>query len=132
MSGAHLADEARYLHAALFGQRLDDASVARYAAAHAALFPEAAQTELMRRVMARSLDAEAVEAALRRKYGSNILTRKLQVICYLAEVQPAYGRAFVNLRASKVRAWFGVIGAAMNGAWKLAKGAYLVKRHGLR
>ena len=105
--GAHLADEARYLHAALFRQPLDAATAERYADAHHTLFPEPAQTELMRRVLARSLDAQAVEAALRHKYGANVLTRKLQVLCYIVEVQPPYEQDFLNRRASKARAWSG-------------------------
>ena len=127
---SHLTDEARYLHAAIFGRMPDDRIVDRYAAAHAALFPEEAQSPLLASVLGRSLDAEAVEASLRKR-GPNLLTRKMQTLCYLVEVEPEYRRFFHATRASRLGAWFGIVAAGIRGAWKVRKGAYLVRRHGL-
>jgi hypothetical protein len=86
-------------------------------------------------VVAQRLDAEAVEFALRRRglqgdhWGD--LARRMQILCYLVEVQPAYFGEFVNVESSRGRAWAGLLGATLRSAWKLVKGEYLVRRHGL-
>jgi hypothetical protein len=125
-----LAEEARYLHACLFRAPLDAVTVARYEAAlqvrHALACPS-----VVSKVVARRLDAEAVEFALRRRGQAGDLARRMQILCYLVEVQPAYLGEFVNLESSRGRAWAALLGATLRSAWKLAKGEYLVRRHGL-
>jgi hypothetical protein len=127
------AEEARHLHACLFRAPLDAVTAARYEAALCEM--NAAGSPVVARVVARRLDAEAVEFALRRR-GSlgdqgRDLARRMQILCYLVEVQPAYFGEFVNAENSRSRAWAALAGATLRSAWKLVKGEYLVRRHGL-
>jgi hypothetical protein len=82
-------------------------------------------------VVARRLDAEAVEFALRRRGQAGDLARRMQILCYLVEVQPAYFGEFINAEKSRGRAWAALAGATLRSVWKLVKGEYLVHRHGL-
>jgi hypothetical protein len=125
-----LADEARYLHASLFRQALDAGAVGRYEAAHRQLFGNATST-LVSTIVARRLDAEAVEFALRRRGLGRELTRKMQMLVFLAEVRSAYYCEFVNTEPSRLQAWTRLLAATGGGAWKFLKGEYLVRRHGL-
>jgi hypothetical protein len=132
-----LADEARHLHACLFRAPLDAVTVARYEAALREMGAKA--SPVMARIVTKRLDAEAVEFALRRRglrgeLGGDLsrdLARRMQVLCYLVEVQPAYLGEFVNAEPSRGRAWAALLGATLHSAWKLVKGEYLVRRHGL-
>ena len=47
-------------------------------------------------IVAHRLDAEAVELAMRFRHGSDVLTRKIQVLFFLVEVRSAYYGYFVN------------------------------------
>jgi hypothetical protein len=133
-----LAEEARHLHACLFGAPLDAVTVARYEAAlqvgHALACPS-----VVSKVVGQRLDAEAVEFALRRRglrggvVGGQAgdLARRMQILCYLVEVQPAYLGEFVNVKSSRGRAWAALLGITLRSGWKLVKGEYLIRRHGL-
>jgi hypothetical protein len=128
-----LAEEARHLHACLFRAPLDAVTVMRYEAALREM--GAAGSPVVERIVARRLDAEAVEFALRRRgirgdQGGD-LARRMQILCYLVEVQPSYLGEFVNQESSRGRAWAELLGATLGSAWKLVKGEYLVRRHGL-
>ena len=54
--------------------------------------------------MAERLDPEAVEVVLRLSGRDSVLTRKIQILFYLAEVRSAYYPRFVNERAGFWRA----------------------------
>lgn len=125
------ADEARYLHACLFSVPLDPVVVTRYEAAHRELFPSYSPSTVVSRVVLRRLDAEAVEFALRRRGSGRELTSKMQILCYLVEVRSAYLSEFVNTESSRLRAIVELAGATLRSAWKLLKGEYLIRRHGL-
>lgn len=127
---ASLAAEAHYLHRCLFRNPPDDRTVERYLAAHRQLFPGQA-SNLVDRVVERKLDAEAVEFALRRRGAGVELTRKLQILCYLAEARARYLEYFINRRRSRTAAWAAVALAALSAPWKLAKGEYTIRRNGL-
>jgi hypothetical protein len=132
-----LGEEARHLHACLFRLPLDAVTLARYEAALRQM--GAATPPVVARVVVRRLDAEAVEFALRRRGARHgvreepgrDLARRMQILCYLVEVQPAYLGEFVDMESSRRRAWTALAGAALRSAWKLLKGEYLVRRHGL-
>jgi hypothetical protein len=126
-----LAGEARHLHACLFDRPADELTIQRYEAAHRQWFADEKISALMRTVVERRLDAEAVEFALRGRGKGRELRRKLQIISYLAEPRAEYLDEFVNLEASRVRAWTALAGAALRSLWKLGKGEYTVRRHGL-
>lgn len=130
-----LAEEARHLHACLFRTAIDAVAIARYEAAHgeagAATRRAWPRDPVVAKVVARGLDAEAVEFALRRRGRGRELARKMQIVCYLVEVRPAYLSEFVNMESSRGRAWAALSGAILRSGWKLFKGEYLIRRHGL-
>jgi hypothetical protein len=130
-----LAAEARHFHACLFRRPPDAITVARYEAAHLRWFDGAPQSAAIAEIVERKLDAEAIEFALRRR-GANSrlaaeLTRKLEIVCYLAEVRAAYAGEFINFESSRVRAWSTLAFRTLRAGWKLAKGEYLIRRRGL-
>jgi hypothetical protein len=125
------ADEARYLHAYLFSVPLDPVVVTRYEAAHRELFPLYSPSSVVSRVVSRRLDAEAVEFALRRRGIGRELTVKMQILCYLVEVRSAYLSEFVNTESCRPCAMVNLLGATVRSVWKLLKGEYLIRRHGL-
>jgi hypothetical protein len=124
-----LAEEARHLHSCLFRRPLDAVVIARYEAALQEM--GAADSPLVAKVVAQRLDAEAVEFALRRRGLGRELARRMQVLCYLVEVRPEYFSKFINLDRSRGRAWAALLWATLVSGWKLLKGEYLVRRHGL-
>jgi hypothetical protein len=129
--GSDFDEEARYLHAALFSVVADDTIVERYHEVHRRLFPEQPTSPLVVRIIANRLDAEAIEFALRRRNAGRELTRKLQIISYLAEARRAYVDEFVNLTNNRLVAIVRLGAAAVRSIWKLLKGAVLVRRYGL-
>jgi hypothetical protein len=164
-----LSEEARHLHGCLFHRPLDAVVMARYQAALEVGYALACPSEVnssaqvISTVVARRLDAEAVEFALRRRGMGRELARRLQILCYLVEVRPDYLSEFVNLEAphgakadgtvcptseitpgvsvaqavspaasgSARAAWAALLWATLHSGWKLLKGEYLVRRHGL-
>lgn len=126
-----LAEEARYLHDALFRVPLDASIVQRYEAAHRELFPDEAQSLPVARLISRRLDVEAIEFALRRRGRGAQLTRKIQVLCYLVEVRAAYQAQFVASKPERLKAAVSLLAAVLRTAWKCGKGEYLVRRHGM-
>ena len=86
---------------------------------------------MIARIVERRLDAEAIEFALRRRGRGRELTRKLQIASYLAEARAPYLDQFVNLKPSRLRAWSKLTGATLGALWKVCKGEYLIRRHGL-
>jgi len=126
-----LAAEARFLHAALFARAVDPAIVERYVDAHRLLFTGEPTSPLVSRIVERRLDAEAIEYALRRRKAGRELTRKLQILCYLAEARAAYQPEFFNRKERPSQAILALVAAALRSAWKLVKGEALVRRHGL-
>ena len=121
------------MHACLFGGAIDEIVVARYEAAVRLILPVEAEARptVVSKVVARRLDAEAVEYALRRRGRGGELTLRMQVLCYLVEVRPRFLGEFVNLESSRGPAWAALLGAILRSGWKLLKGEYLVRRHGL-
>ena len=126
-----LAEEARHLHACLFRKPLEAAVIVRYEAAHRALFADQPPSPLVATVVAKHLDAEAVEYALRRRGLGGELTRKMQMVCYLVEARRAYFSEFVAIESSRAGAWTALLAATCSSLWKLLKGEYLIHRHGL-
>lgn len=110
----------------------DELTLARYEAAHRQWFAEGETSPMVTRIIERRLDAEAVEFALRRRGRDQELTRKLLIVCYLAEAQAEYLGQFVQLERSPARAWAALIGAMLGAACKLVKGEFSILLHGLR
>jgi hypothetical protein len=127
-----LAEEVRYLYDSLFSKSepLDEKIVDRYEAAHRMLFPDELRT-IVTRVVARRLDVEAVEFALRRRRLCPELTRKIQILCYLLEVRANYHNDFIATRRERVRAILVLLGRLPFSGWKLLKGECLIRLYGL-
>ncbi len=126
-----LAEEARYLHNALFRVPLDASVVERYEAAHGELFSGEATSLPVARVISRRLDVEAVEFALRRRGRGAQLTRKIQILCYLVEVRAAHQAQFIATKSERMKAAVSLLAAMFRTVWKCGKGEYLVRRHGM-
>lgn len=126
---AQLRAEARVLHAALFGTPPADQVLAGYVGAHDHYCTDPAGETLLRTIVARRLDAEALELVLRRRHP--ILSRKCRMLVYLAESTPAGYRRLVNPTSRPVAGWFALVAAGLRTAWLYAKGHALVWRHRL-
>ena len=129
---AALSAEAHALHRAVFGESAPDALVRAYVAAHGALFSDARLDgeESVRRAVERGLDLEAVELVFRLRKKRHALVQKAQILVYLAEALPEYQARMVG--GARVRgALVKLVGHGARTALKLAKGAYLVRRHRL-
>ncbi len=123
--------EASYLHSCLFETGIDAETSTRYEKATGLILANHQPSLAVTRVVERHLDAEAVEYALRRRGLGADLRLRLQILCYLAEPRQEYLSEFVNLRAARGAAWSALIGSALHSVWKLIKGEYLIRRHGL-
>jgi hypothetical protein len=121
--------EARYLHRAFFGNDPPSEVVDRYIAANVICRCET--DALTREIVARRLDAEAIELIMRLGGGPTILTTKIRILFYLLEVRSAYYPFFVGGEESGARALSGVLYAVLRTVVKYLKGAYLVRKHGL-
>src|SRR5215218_6026853 len=93
-----LENEATYFFHGLFGREAPQIIKIRYRNAHEYLFNESLEQELQTvwLVVEHRLNAEAVEAFLRRKDRPHILTLKMQLLVYLVELHASSYRLFVN------------------------------------
>ena len=128
-----LASQARYFHQAFFKGELDQEVIDRYIAANRHCFPDidARSKRLADRVVSERLDVEAVEFVLRRTRHNTIVTKKLNILFYLVEVRSRYFSLFVNEEKRRLRALVSLGLSAAAAVYKLAKGKYLLRKHGL-
>ena len=82
-------------------------------------------------ILQRSLDVEAIEFALRRRNPQNLLTKKLLILCYLAESRGAYFTTFVNEQYRPVRSFIKLSFATFRSVYKLVKGQCLIRMYGI-
>ncbi|MCX6623922.1 MAG: hypothetical protein NTY38_23240 [Acidobacteria bacterium] len=124
-----LGVEAQYFHRAFFARPLAPEVVDRYVRAnqHCRLAPDAAIETILRN----ALDVEAIEFALRVRGRGSTLTRKIQILFYLLEVRRDYYHDFVSETPMFGRALISLAGSVAGTGWKLAKGTWLIWRHGL-
>jgi hypothetical protein len=127
-----LEREAAYFHAAFFHGPIPGTVLQRYVAANALCFPtpDARDSRMVETIVAHRLDAEAVELAMRLRHGSDVLTRKIQILFFLVEVRSAYYGYFVNQTPGLWRAVIRLFASSVQTAWKGCKGCYLVWRYG--
>jgi hypothetical protein len=128
-----LAAEIRYLHGCFFANALPDVVVERYVEANLLLLADAEDRErqLLGTVTSRRLDPEAVELALRRSPGQNVMSQKLQILFSLVEVRSDYYHYFNVGDRSQSFALLKLARAALRSGVKLIQGRYLVWRHTL-
>jgi hypothetical protein len=127
-----LEREAGYFHAQFFRRPMPEPVMRRYVAANRLCFPapDARDLQMVETIVARQLDAEAIELALRLRRGSRVLTRKIQILFFLVEVRSAYYERFINQTPGLWRALPRLFGSLAQTVWKLGKGWYLVWRYG--
>lgn len=122
-----------FFHQSLFGIRPEALLVQRYQAACRRRLPPASAAEdlTVRKVVARRLDVEAVEYALRNRSPGHALSKRLMILMYLVEARPTALGEFVNLRPGRWRGVLVIVVVLLRSAFKLAKGRWLLWRHGL-
>jgi hypothetical protein len=127
-----LEREATYFHARFFSGPIPESVLQRYVAANQLCFPapNVRDSRMVEKIVAHHLDAEAVELAMRLRHGSDVLTRKIQVLFFLVEVRSAYYGYFVNQKPGLWRAVPRLLASFVKTVWKGCKGCYLVWRHG--
>ena len=126
-----LCREAEFFHERIFGQPIPDEIRARYVRANGMLLKD---TEAVRQVrinliLERSMDVEAIEFALRRRAPQNLLTKKLLILCYLAESRSDYYTRFVNEQEKSYRAYLELSVSTLRSLYKLLKGRWLIWRY---
>jgi hypothetical protein len=131
--GTVLAREARYLHSCFFRDDAPDDVVDRYVAFN--MLHSAAPSRLTDTIVARRLDAEAIELVFRsRNKGSGILTRKIRILFYLLEVRAEYYPVFFS-KTGRDETWLLVVPELLSAlprtVVKYLKGTYLVRKYRL-
>jgi SAM-dependent methyltransferase len=127
-----LRKEVRYLHSCFFPGDAPPDVVDRYVSANMQYC--APSGGLMETIMARKLDAEAIELTLRSRKSPGILTKKIRILFYFLEVRSEYYPAFFGPAGKdepRFRAAIGLLYGVLQTAAKYLKGAYLVRKHGL-
>jgi len=121
--------EAEVFHQSIFGRPVPPDIREVFVTANNILLKNAAKVTPVRidLIIDRSLDVEAIEFALRRRDPQNLLTKKLLILCYLAESRNAYFTAFVNEEPKPVRGFIQVLLATFRSAYKLLKGHFLIR-----
>ena len=127
-----LEREVTYLHTLFFRKPIPEVVIRRYVAANILCFPapDTRDSKMVETIVAHHLDAEAIELAMRLRHGSDVLTRKIQILFFLVEIRSAYYGSFVNQTPGLWRAVFWLIVSFIQTAWKGGKGCYLVWRYG--
>jgi hypothetical protein len=128
-----LENEATHFFHELFSREAPQIIKIRYQNAHEYMFNESLEQELqtVRLVVEHRLNAEAVEVFLRRQDRPHILTLKMQLLVYLAELHVSGYRLFVNEADARGRAALTILGALARWPYMLLKGAYLTWRYQL-
>lgn len=123
-----LSREAGFFHEKIFGWPIQDEIRAAYVSANRLLLPDSRNLSNVRieLIVQRSMDVEAIEFALRRRTPQNLLTKKLLILCYLAESRSDYFATFVNEQHRPVRAILTLSLYTLRSLYKLLKGRCLI------
>ena len=128
-----LRAEADVFHRALFGSPAPEVVAERYARAHTVCFASVSEAERdsVERIVRQGLDAEAIECAYRLQGRRHLLTGKLHVMLYLAEVRREHYHLFVGERAAPVMGKLRLIAAVLGAGVTILRGFLLIRRYGL-
>ena len=126
-----LSREAELFHKRIFGRPLPDEIRTDYISATRMLLKDTSHLFKVRieLILERSMDVEAIEFALRRRTPNNILTKKFQILCYLAESRSRYFNKFVNEQRQPIRAFFKLSFHTLRSVYKLLKGRCLIRMY---
>lgn len=128
-----LRREAHYLYRCFFKDSADVALLDRYVKAHEhyGIKENKKDQHVMRKLKLLNIDAEAVEYVLRLRDRNNILTRKTEILYFLAECESIRSGDFFNSQDAGLKAWLHLIGALGDTVLCFLKGCILVRRHDL-
>lgn len=126
-----LSLEAAFFHRKIFGWSGSEEILRAYVAANEVLLKNDDCSTLVNIdfIVKREIDIEAIEIALRRKYPQNLLTRKLLILCYLAESRSEYFTTFVNEQHQPLRAFLKLSFVSVRSVYKLLKGRWLLWKY---
>jgi hypothetical protein len=127
------AAEGQRVYRTLFNRPIPPVIAERFAAGSARLEANVSSEEVVRyrAVVASGLDLEALELAGRYTRRLPLLTRKLQLMAYLAETIPQNQGLFINHRDNLPGALIRVGWATLRTVWLMAKGLVLLRRLGV-
>ena len=123
--------EAQRIYLALFDRPVPPLVAERFAAASVRLDAGASPAELRayREAVGSSVDLEALELAARWTRRLPLLTRKFQLMAFLAETLPENQALFVSRRDNQLLAFAQVAAASFRTSWLMVKGLTLVRRY---
>jgi hypothetical protein len=124
--------EARRIYAAIFNLPVPPLVAERFAAASERLDASVAASELAayRAAVESGVDLEALELAARWTQRLPLLTRKFQLMAFLAETLPGNQTLFINHRDNFPAAFMRIAALTLRTGWLMAKGLFLVGRYG--
>ena len=127
MTHQELGREAEFFHQRIFGRPIPEAIREAFVAANSKLLRDAALKPVrIDLILRRSLDVEAIEFALRRMEPANVLSKKLFILCYLAESRSDYFGTFINQEARRISAFIKLSLFTCRSVYKLLKGRFLI------
>ena len=126
-----LSREAEFFHGKIFGRPMPAEIGAAYVSANRMLLQDATNVAPVRMelILERAMDVEAIEFALRRRIPQNVLTKKLLILCYLAESRNDYFATFVNEQDRPLRAFLALSLNTFRSLYKLLKGHCLIRMY---
>lgn len=125
-----MSNEPQRIYDALFGAPIPPVIAARFRAASALLERTATAAELAayQRVVASAADLEAVELAARYTRRLPLLSRKMQLMAYLAETLPENQDRFINRQTNRVGGLLRAAGAVFRTASKMVAGLLALRQ----
>ncbi len=121
--------EGRKIYAAVFGCEIPPTVLERFVGAAKRLNATVPQPEVDRctRALLACPDLEALELVARYSRRLPLLSRKFQLMAYLAETLPENQPRFINQRSSFLGGLLSVAGAGLRTAWKMVAGLWLLR-----
>jgi hypothetical protein len=124
--------EVQRIYSAIFDQPAPALVAERFAAAskplEASVSP--AQLQTYRAIIDSAVDLEALELAARWTKRLPLLTRKFQLMAFLAETLPGNQSLFISHRDNFPGAFIRIAVMSLRTGWLMAKGLLLVSRYG--
>ncbi len=126
-----LEQEAAALHRVLFGHPISPELAQQYAGACRRLLAQDSATQQVSvpALIAKSVDLEAVELALRLRNPDNTLTKRFHILMFLAESRSSHFQHYVSKRGGFWRALLSLSFASFRSLYKFLKGTWQVRYH---
>jgi hypothetical protein len=127
-SDFHFESEAEKIYRAIFRTRIPDVIKHRFMNASSLLNDRSNKEEVDKYYEAIGAinDLEALEVACRYLHKLPLLTRKLNIMVYVAETIPENQHFFINQKTSVLKGWWAFVNGGVQTAFKLGKGLLLL------